>query len=46
MGVVSAADGQLYRGEVHAVGADHVVLIDEVSEWVIALDHITAFEVR
>ncbi len=46
VGVVSVADGQLYRGLVRSVGTDHVVLIDEGASWVIALDHITAFEVR
>ena len=45
-GVVSAVDGQLYRGFVRSVGADHVVLTDDSAEWVIALDHIAAFEVR
>lgn len=46
VGVVSATDGQLYRGQVRSVGSDHVVLADEATSWVISLDHIAAFEVR
>ena len=46
MGVVSSIDGQLYRGRVRSVGTDHVILNDEGSDWVIAIDHIAALEVR
>jgi hypothetical protein len=46
VGVVSASDGQLYRGQVRSVGSDHVVLADDATTWVIAIEHIAAFEVR
>ena len=41
---VSCADGQLYRGEVRAVGADHVVLVDGPAERAIALTYIVALD--
>ncbi|MDH3730648.1 MAG: hypothetical protein OES13_05955 [Acidimicrobiia bacterium] len=46
VGVVSASDGQIYRGKVWSVGSDHVVLTDEATSWVVAIEHIAAFEVR
>lgn len=44
--VVSATDGQLYRGSITAVGADHVILDDEARERVVALSHIVGLEVH
>ena len=39
---ISCLDGQLYRGVVEAVGADHVVLRDGDVERSVALAHIVA----
>lgn len=44
--VLSGSDGQLYRGVVDAVGADHVVLVDESRERVVALAHVVGFEIH
>ena len=44
--VISGSDGQLYRGTVEAVGADHVVLADQDRERVVALAHIVGLEVH
>lgn len=44
--VVTAGDGLHFRGEVVAVGADHVVLADEGRERCVALDHVISVEVR
>ncbi len=42
--VASGVDGQLYRGVVRAVGADHVVLATDGQEQVLAIAHIVGFE--
>ena len=44
--LASGTDGQLYRGVVSAVGADHVVLTSDGDERVLAIAHIVGFEVR
>ena len=41
---ISCLDGQLYRGVVEAVGADHVVLRDGDVERSVALAHIVALD--
>ena len=41
---VSAADGEIYRGVVHAVGADHVVLRDGPTERIVVLAYIVALD--
>ncbi len=44
---ISCTDGQLYRGAVVAVGADHVALAgDEGGERLIALAHVATVEIR
>lgn len=44
--LLSGSDGQLYRGDVHAVGIDHVVLREGDREQFISLSHIVAMETR
>ncbi len=44
--LLSGSDGQLYRGDVHAVGIDHVVLREGDREQFISLSHIVAMEAR
>jgi hypothetical protein len=44
--VVSAGDGQLYRGIIVAVGADHIVLADGEQERFVSLDHLVTAEFR
>jgi hypothetical protein len=41
---ISCVDGQLYRGTVHVVGADHVVLRDGTAERTVALTYIVALD--
>ena len=43
---VWAADGQVYRGAVEAVGADHVVLSADGAERVLAIAHVVGFEIH
>lgn len=44
--VLSASDGQVYRGIVDAVGIDHVVVRDGEVNRYLALSHVVAFETR
>lgn len=44
--VLGGSDGHLYRGDVHAVGIDHVVLRDAGRDQFVALAHIVCMEAR
>ncbi len=44
--VLSTSDGQVYRGNVEAVGVDHVVLRETSRERFVALTHVVSMESR
>ncbi|MFQ5948698.1 MAG: hypothetical protein ACE5KX_07550 [Acidimicrobiia bacterium] len=46
MAIISATDGQLYRGVVTSVGVDHVSLRDGPLERLVALGQIVGIEFR
>jgi hypothetical protein len=44
--VLSSTDGQVYRGNVLAVGVDHVVLTESGRDRFVALVHVVSMEAR
>ena len=44
--LLAGSDGQMYRGTVAAVGADHVVLHESGRDRFVALTHVVSMEVR